>query len=184
MENKGISSLRLPILEPKQWITGLYSSRIMNLLEITHFGRGKDVNSYVKQLLERALGGFLCMERHVPIDVDLIAKIIGLLVDRVKPDQYLGDKMKENTIVEEVKSQFGTNRGSIGMIIKNINDRAKIFVTKLMVRKLLRKCHKEEAPIGVVEVAAQCTKGIVLSWAPYFLNLFLEDFQDEQDFGK
>jgi hypothetical protein len=45
MERKGISSLGVPILEPKQWITGLYNTCIMNLLEIPHFGRGKDVNA-------------------------------------------------------------------------------------------------------------------------------------------
>jgi hypothetical protein len=34
MERKGISVSGVPILEPKQWITGLYNTRIMNLLEI------------------------------------------------------------------------------------------------------------------------------------------------------
>jgi hypothetical protein len=54
---------------------------------------------------------------------------------------------------------------------------------KLMACKLLRKCHKEEAPTGVVTTTTQCAKGTVLSWAPYFLNLFLEDCRDVQDFG-
>jgi hypothetical protein len=31
---------------------------------------------------------------------------------------------------------------------------------------------------GVVAAVAQCEKGIVLSWAPYFLNIFLEDCRD------
>jgi hypothetical protein len=84
----------------------------MNLLEIPHFGRGKDVNACVKQLLARVHGGFLWMDRPVPIDVDLIANITGLPTDGVKPEQYLDDKMKEKTIAEEVKSQFGTDRGS------------------------------------------------------------------------
>jgi hypothetical protein len=48
--------------------------------------------------------------------------------------------------------------------------------------KLLRKCHKEEAPAGVVAVVMQCTKGTVLSWAPYLLNLFLEYCRDAQGF--
>jgi hypothetical protein len=47
----------------------------MNLLEIPHFSRGKDVNACIKQLLACAVhGGFLWMDRPVPIDVDLIAK--------------------------------------------------------------------------------------------------------------
>jgi hypothetical protein len=62
------------------------------------------------------------MDRPVPIDVYLIANIIGLPTNGVKPEQYLDDKTKEKAIAEEVKSQFGTDRGSRGMIIKNIND--------------------------------------------------------------
>jgi hypothetical protein len=50
----------------------------MNLLEIPHFGRGKDVNACVKKILARVHGGFLWMDRHVSIDVELIAKITGL----------------------------------------------------------------------------------------------------------
>jgi hypothetical protein len=38
MERKGISVSGVPILEPKKWITGLYNTGIMNLLEIPHFG--------------------------------------------------------------------------------------------------------------------------------------------------
>jgi hypothetical protein len=69
------------------------------------------------------------------------------------------------------------------MIIKNINDPATRFVTKLMACKLLRKCRKEEAPAGVVAAAAQCAKGTFLSWVSYLLNLFLEDYRDAQDAG-
>jgi hypothetical protein len=32
MERKGTSSSRVPILEPKKWITGLYNIGILNLL--------------------------------------------------------------------------------------------------------------------------------------------------------
>jgi len=38
MERKWISVIGVPILEPKWWITCLYNTGIMNLLEIPHFG--------------------------------------------------------------------------------------------------------------------------------------------------
>jgi hypothetical protein len=69
------------------------------------------------------------------------------------------------------------------MIIKNINDPATKFATKLMACKLLIMCHKEEAHAGVVATTTQCTEGIVLRWAPYMLNLFLEDYKDAHDAG-
>jgi hypothetical protein len=49
--------------------------------------------------------------------------------------------------------------------------------------KLLRKCRKEEAPSGVIAIAAQCTKVVVFNWAPYLLNQFLIDCRDVQDIG-
>ena len=72
MEKKWISSIGLPILEPKRWIIVLYNSAIMKLLEIPHFGRGEDVNACMKKLLETVHGGFFWMEIPIPIYVDLI----------------------------------------------------------------------------------------------------------------
>jgi hypothetical protein len=40
-----IGPLGKPIMEPTQWITGLYNSGIMNLLDIPHFGHGKNVRA-------------------------------------------------------------------------------------------------------------------------------------------
>jgi hypothetical protein len=70
------------------------------------------------------------------------------------------------------------------MIIRNINELSAIFVTKLMAFNLLQKFHKEEALAGVVTAIAQCVKGTILNWAPYFLNLFLEDYKYAHDTGK
>jgi hypothetical protein len=57
------------------------------------------------------------------------------------------------------------------------------FVMKLMACKLLRKCHKEESPTGVIATTMQCKKGSLLSLDPYLVNLFLEDCKDAQDLG-
>ena len=54
---------------------------------------------------------------------------------------------------------------------------------KILAYKLLRKCHKEEVLAGVIAVAAQCAEGTSMTWAPYLLNLFLEDYKDVQDLG-
>jgi hypothetical protein len=70
-----------------------------------------------------------------------------------------------------------------GIIIKRISDTTTRMATKLMACKMLRKCHKEEVPAGVVAAATQCANGTMLSWAPYLLNLFLDDCKDAQDLG-
>jgi hypothetical protein len=90
----------------------------MNLLEIPHLGIGKDVNSCVKQLLALVHGGILWMDMHVSIYVDLIAEIMGLLIDGTKPDQYLDEKTKEKAMEDEIKRKYGNDRGSKEMIIR------------------------------------------------------------------
>jgi hypothetical protein len=59
----------------------------MNLLEIPHFVRDKDVNNYVKKLLALVHGGIVWMDMIVSIDVDLIAKITSLPTDGENPKQ-------------------------------------------------------------------------------------------------
>jgi hypothetical protein len=137
----------------------------MNLLDITHFERGKNVGLCVKQLLARLHGGILWMDRSVPIDVALIAKITGLSTIGTQPEKYVENKVQKKRNCGEV--QFGTNMRSRGIVIKDVVTR---FTSKLMACKLLRKCRKEEAPAGVIAVAAQCAKGVMFSWAPYLLN--------------
>jgi hypothetical protein len=85
--------------------------------------------------------------------------------------------------VEEMKKMYGTERGSHRIIIKRISNAATMFSTKLMACKLLRNFPKEEVPIMVVAAVAQCPEGTILIWAPYLLNMFLEDYKDMQDLG-
>jgi hypothetical protein len=44
-------------------------------MEIPHFVKGREVNNYIKKLMEVLHGGFLWMEEPVSIDVELIAFI-------------------------------------------------------------------------------------------------------------
>jgi hypothetical protein len=86
LERRGEGPSGAPLLEPAQWILGLYNTDIMNLLDIPHFGHGKHINGCVKQLLARVHRGILWMDRPVPINVDLIATITGLPTDGEKPN--------------------------------------------------------------------------------------------------
>jgi hypothetical protein len=70
-----IGPLGKPIMEPAQRITRLYNYDIINLLDILHFGHGKNVGLCVKQLLSRVYNDILWMDRLVQLDVALIAKI-------------------------------------------------------------------------------------------------------------
>jgi hypothetical protein len=78
LDSVGTEPFDDPILQPKQWATGLANTRILNLLDIPHLGRGHDVNNCIKQLMEVTHGGYLWVEEPVSIYVELIAFIIGL----------------------------------------------------------------------------------------------------------
>jgi hypothetical protein len=155
----------------------------MNLLDISHFGRSKKVGLCVKQLLAWIHGSVLWMNRPVQLDVEMIAKVTRLPTIDAQPEECLDKRASEKEIVELVKAQFGTSRGNEGIVLKDIDDNATRFANKLMDFKLLRKYRKEEAPAGVIVVAAQCVKGVMFNWAPYLLNQFLVDCRNVQDSG-
>jgi hypothetical protein len=132
MESLGIGSLGDLVLQPKQWVEILVNTWILNLLEIPHFDRGKDVNNCFKQLLVVLHGGFLWLDEPVSIDVEIISFIIGLPSNGENPAQYLDDKTKEKALTEDMKKTYGIERGLCGIIIKRITDAATQMETKLM----------------------------------------------------
>jgi hypothetical protein len=76
----------------------------MNLLDISHFGHGKNVGMCIKQLLARVHGGILWMDRPVLIDVALITKITGFPTVGAQPKEYLENKVCEKEIANGVLS--------------------------------------------------------------------------------
>jgi hypothetical protein len=65
LENIGIGPFGYPILQPKPWVAGLENTGTLNLLEIPHFGRGKEVNNYIKQLIAVLHGGFIWIKKPI-----------------------------------------------------------------------------------------------------------------------
>jgi hypothetical protein len=62
----------------KVWARGLERAGLLNLFDIPHFGHNNKVNACVKLLLSCMHGGYMWMDRPISIDMDLIARIIGL----------------------------------------------------------------------------------------------------------
>jgi hypothetical protein len=147
-------------------------------LDIPHFVRGRDINNCIKQLVAVTHRGYLWVKEPVSIDVELIAFITGLPSRGESLAQFLDDNTKEKSLTEEMKKMYGTKRGSCRIIIKRINEATTRLAKKIMECKFLMKYHKEEFSVEVIVAATQCMEGTFLSWAPYLLNLFLEDCKD------
>jgi hypothetical protein len=131
-----------------------------------------------QKLMEITHGGDIWLENLISIDVELIAHITGLPSQGMDPVQFIDEKTKEKSLMEEMKKKYDTDRGTRGIIIKRINDVTIKMAAKILACKMLRKCLKEEVSAGVVAVATQCVEGTTVSWAPYLLNLFLDDYKD------
>jgi hypothetical protein len=82
-----------------------------------------------------------------------------------------------------MNKKYGIDRGTRGIIIKQINDVETQLGVKILAYNLIRKCIREEVPTRIVVVANQCAEGTSMRWAPYLLNLFLDDYKDAHDLG-
>jgi hypothetical protein len=143
LQTVGIGPFGEPINQPVQWATRLAKNGILGLLDIPHFGRGQDANNCVKKMLVVTHGGYLWLEQTVSVDVEITAYITGLPTWGETPAQFFDDNTKEKALTDEMKNNYGTERGSRRIIIKRISDTTTRMATKVMVCKLLRKCCKE-----------------------------------------
>jgi hypothetical protein len=117
-----VNQLGETITQPHQWATGLERTGILGLLKIPHFGIGQYASACAKQLLEVTHGGDVWLDKPIPITVELIAHIIGLPTRGMDPVLILDDKSKETTLAKDMKNKYGTDRGTRGIIIKQINN--------------------------------------------------------------
>jgi hypothetical protein len=144
-----IGPLRRLVLESTQWITGMYKSGIMNLLDIPYFGHVKNVGLCIKKLFVEVHGGIIWMDKPVQVNVALISKITGFPTINVPPEDLLENKVCEKELEEQVKAQFSMTKGNRGIIIKYMNENVTIF-SSIMSCKLLRKICIEEAATGLI----------------------------------
>jgi len=74
-------------------------------------------------------------------------KVSGL---RTKGDDPGNAIMDEDATQEEVCTKYGTHRGSIGAVVYDINDAKVRFSTRILSRKMLRKCDEDECLLGII----------------------------------
>ena len=63
---------------PQSWASGLDQSRLLGLINVTHFGRLNEAHACMKKLLAFFHGGTLWLNTSIPVIVYLIASITGL----------------------------------------------------------------------------------------------------------
>jgi hypothetical protein len=66
-----------------------------------------------------------------------------------------------------------THRGACSLDVASINDDTVRFATQVLACKLLRKCCKDQVPIGVIAIAEKCVAGVQMNWVTFLVNQFL-----------
>jgi len=95
-----------------------------------------------------------------------------------------GGNTGEHDLVEVMKDKFKLVKKSCGYSISSIMDPAMKVVTKILARKVMRKCRVDEVPVPVVSLAAQCVEGLQVNWAHYLCSELLSDYREAQDPNK
>ena len=103
------------LLEVKQWATGLDKAGLLKMLNVPHFGHNTQVTMVVKQLLALVHDGHLWIEdQRIPINGDLVNRIIGL--PKEGPDtgiEFIG-KHEDTKLAQHMKERFGLTKGKRG----------------------------------------------------------------------
>jgi hypothetical protein len=89
------------------WIKGLVQSTILNVMNIPHFGRHREVNTCVKLLLLCYHGGYIWLDRCVTMDPMLIHIIIGLSMQGPDPQQFYPGKAANRSLAQHIKEDYG-----------------------------------------------------------------------------
>ena len=70
---------------PQPWVSKSNKSSLLGLINMPHFGRLNEAHACVKNFLAYFHGGMLWLNEPIPVMVNLIARITGLLKAREDP---------------------------------------------------------------------------------------------------
>jgi hypothetical protein len=89
-----------PNIVAQPWTKEIMSSTILNIMNIPHFDRHQEVNACVKILLSCYHGVYLCLYRHVTMDLALIHIITGLSMQGPNPQKFYPGKAADHTLAQ------------------------------------------------------------------------------------
>ena len=105
------TTMKVEAMTLQAWITSLQPSRLLNLLQIPHFGRSNEINTVVKILLSCVHGGHLWLDHRVNITIDLIHWITGLSKTGAHPVAHFMGKNQDKKIVAWLIKKYNLTRG-------------------------------------------------------------------------
>ena len=116
--------------------------------------------------------------QRIPINGELIHRIIGLPKEGPDPGIEFVGKHEDMKLAQHMKECFGLTKGKRGYQTLTIQHQNIRFAADLLACKLMRKCRMNEVSAPIVSIAANCAEGYSYNWAVYIAKEFLEDVHD------
>ena len=116
-------TMKVEALTPQAWKASLHPSRLLNLLQIPHFGRSNKINAVVKVLLSCMHGGHLWLDRRVDITIDLIHRITGLSKNGADPMAHFVEKDQDRKLAVRLIKKYNLTRGGWAHDATQIEDK-------------------------------------------------------------
>jgi hypothetical protein len=91
---------------PQSWTHNLTQSTLLNVMNISNFGRHHEVNACVKLLLSCYHGGYLWLNHHITVDPMLINQIIGLSMQGHDPQDFYPGKAMDRALAQRIKDTY------------------------------------------------------------------------------
>jgi hypothetical protein len=132
-----------------------------------------EINTCINLLLSCIHERELWLDPPVSIDMQLIARIMGLPTTREDPTILFAKKVGEKALSKSMKDNFNTFRENQGLDVASISDYLVRFETQVLACKLLRKCRKDEVLVAVIATTKKCIEGVQMNWATFLVNHFL-----------
>lgn len=173
--------IKVEALTPQAWIAPLQPSRLLNLLQIPHFGHSNEINAVVKVLLSCIHRGQLWLDHRVDITIDLIHRITGLSKTRADPVAHFVRKDQDKRLVARLIKNYNLTRGGRAYDVVQIEDKPLRFTVKLLVGHILRKIRPNQVSRLTIKLADTARDGVQYNWELYLLNQFTEDYIAAQD---
>ena len=166
---------KVEALTPQAWIASLQPSRLLNLLQIPHFGQRNEINVVVKVLLSCVHGGNTWLDHRVDITIDLIHSITRLRKTRADPVTHFVGKDQDKKIATRLIKKYNLTRGWWAYNAMQIEDKSLRFTVQLLVGQVLWKCRPNQVLGPTIELADTARDRVQYNWALYLLNQFNDD---------
>ena len=143
---------KVEALTPQAWIASLQPSRLLNFLQIPHFGQSNEINAVVKIFLSCVHGGHLWLDRRVNITIDLIHQITGLSKTREDPSAHFVGKDQDKKLDAQLIKKYNLTRGGQAYDVVQIEDKPLQFTIQLLVGRVLWKCRPNQVSGLTIEL--------------------------------